>query len=164
GPRRMAAGIRDEVAALRGGEPVRIAVVGPPGSVAAMTTPDAQPGYKAIAGASWRNEVAARIMLRAGGYRPGLQADRLPCPILVQVADRDSVAPVKAARDAVWRATGGGEMRTYPIGHFDVYVGEPFERAIADQLHFLRRHLDPRAKARLDGKRATAAARAVAAG
>jgi hypothetical protein len=61
--------------------------------------------------------------------------------MLVQIADRDTVAPVKAAQQAAWRATGRGEVRTYPIGHFDIYTGEPFERAIADQLHFLRRHL-----------------------
>ena len=32
-------------------------------------------------------------------------------------------------------------MRTYPIGHFDLYGGEWFERALADELYFLRRHL-----------------------
>jgi uncharacterized protein len=141
--RMVVAGIRDQVAALRGLDPVMLAVVGPPGSLAAMTTSDAQPGYERIAGPTWRNEVTARVMLRAGSYRPGLQADRLPCPILVQVADRDTVAPAKAAQDAVWRATGRGEMRTYPIEHFDIYTGEPFERAVADQLHFLARHLGP---------------------
>jgi pimeloyl-ACP methyl ester carboxylesterase len=142
--RLVAAGVRDQLAALRGHQPAMIALVGPPGSLAAMTTPDAQPGYEKITGPTWRNEAAARIMLRAGSYRPGLQADRLPCPMLVQVADRDSVAPVKAAQDAVWLATGRGEMRTYPIGHFDIYTGEPFEKAVADQLLFLRRHLAPR--------------------
>jgi dienelactone hydrolase len=60
-------------------------------------------GLQAIAGPSWRNEVAARIFLRAGLYRPGLLADRLPCPILIQVADRDTVAPTKPAYDAAWR-------------------------------------------------------------
>jgi len=140
----IALGLRDQLAALRGRPPVMLAVVGPPGSMAVMTTPDAQPGYEAIAGEHMRNEVAARIMLRAGSYRPGRQADRLPCPMLVQIADRDSVAPPKAAKDAAWRATGRAEVRTYPIGHFDIYVGEPFERAVADQLHFLRRHLSAR--------------------
>ncbi|HME04592.1 MAG TPA: alpha/beta hydrolase, partial [Solirubrobacteraceae bacterium] len=121
--------------------PVMIPVVGPPGSLGAMTTPDADAGYRAITGSSWRNEVAARIMLRAGSYRPGLQADRLPCPILVQIADRDTVAPVRAAQDAAWLATGRAEVHTYPIGHFDIYTGPPFEQAVADQLHFLRRHV-----------------------
>jgi hypothetical protein len=27
------------------------------------------------------------------------------------------------------------------LGHFDVYRGDPYERAIADQLEFLARHL-----------------------
>jgi pimeloyl-ACP methyl ester carboxylesterase len=131
----------DVLASLRGRDPVTAAAVGAPGSVAFMTTPDSEPGMRAVAGPSWRNEVAARIALQAGAYRPGLQADRLPCPILVQIADRDSVAPVKAAQDAAWRATGRAEVRTYPIGHFDIYTGAPFEQAIGDQLHFLRRHL-----------------------
>jgi pimeloyl-ACP methyl ester carboxylesterase len=143
------AGLRDLAAALRGRAPVMMGLVGPPGSVAAMTTPDAEPGYRAIAGPSWRNEVAARIALTTSSYRPGLQADRLPCPILVQIADRDAIAPPKAAQDAAWRATGRAEVRTYPIGHFDIYVGEPFERAIADQLHFLRRHVGAPADGRV---------------
>jgi fermentation-respiration switch protein FrsA (DUF1100 family) len=140
------AGLRDVVAMMRGRPPVPVAVVGPPGSVAVMSSADAEPGYRAIAGPSWRNEVAARIMLVAGAYRPGLQADRLPCPILVQIADRDSVAPVKAAQDAAWLATGRAEVRTYPIGHFDIYRGAPFERAVADQLHFLARHVSARSR------------------
>jgi fermentation-respiration switch protein FrsA (DUF1100 family) len=142
------AGLRDVVGSLRGRPPVMVAVVGSPGSVAAMTAPDSEAGYRSIAGPTWRNEVAARVVLRTGAYRPGLQADRLPCPMLVQIADRDTVAPAKAAQDAAWRATGRAEVRTYPIGHFDIYTGEPFERAIADQLHFLRRHLG----AHLDGR------------
>jgi len=144
------AGLRDLVASVRGRAPVTIPLVGQPGSVAAMSTPDAEPGYRAIAGPSWRNEVAARIALRTAAYRPGLQADRLPCPILLQLADRDAVAPVKAAQEAAWRATGRAEVRTYPIGHFDIYLGEPFERAIADQLHFLRRHVGARPRTPAD--------------
>jgi fermentation-respiration switch protein FrsA (DUF1100 family) len=135
------AGLRDLGASLLGRPPVMIPLVGPPGSVGAMTTPDAEPGYRAVAGPLWRNEAAARLALRTGVYRPGVQADHLPCPILVQIGDRDAIAPVKAAQDAAWRATGRAEVRTYPIGHFDIYTGEPFERAIADQLHFLRRHI-----------------------
>jgi len=149
GPAQLAkltlAGLRDLAAMLRGRPPVHLAVVGPPGSVAAMSTADAEPGMRAIAGPTWRNEVAARIMLVASSYRPGRHADRLPCPILVQIADRDTVAPVKAAQAAAWLATGRAEVRTYPIGHFDIYAGAPFERAASDQLYFLGRHLGRRA-------------------
>ncbi|HEV3048195.1 MAG TPA: alpha/beta hydrolase [Solirubrobacteraceae bacterium] len=135
------AGLRDRLAALRGAPPVTVPAVGAPGTLAMMSTPDAEPGMRAIAGPSWRNEVAARIGLTLGTYRPGAQTERLPCPILVQIADRDAIVPGKAAEDAAFRATGRAEVRTYPIGHFDVCDGEPFERAVADQLHFLRRHL-----------------------
>jgi uncharacterized protein len=146
--RLTAMALGDLLASLRGREPVTAPAVGAPGSVAFMTTPDCEPGMRAVAGPSWRNEVAARIALQAGAYRPGLQADRLPCPILVQIADQDSVAPPKAAQDAAWRATGRAEVRTYPIGHFDIYTGQPFEQAIADQLHFLRRHVGAHARER----------------
>jgi uncharacterized protein len=139
------AGVRDLASALLGRPPVMVALVGPPGSVGAMTTPDAEPGYRAIAGPSWRNEVAGRIALRTGTYRPGLRADRLPCPILIQIADHDAIAPPRAARDAARRASGRAEVRTYPIGHFDIYRGEPFEQAISDQLDFLGRRLSPAA-------------------
>ncbi len=139
--RLVLAGLRDLAASLRGRPPVMIPLVGPPGSVGAMTSPDADPGYHAIAGSSWRNEATARLALGTGLYRPGLQADRLPCPILIQIADHDAIAPPKAAQDAAWRATGRAEVRTYPIGHFEIYRGAPFEQAVADQLHFLRRHL-----------------------
>jgi fermentation-respiration switch protein FrsA (DUF1100 family) len=133
--------VRDVLSSLLGDAAVTAPAVGPPGSVAFMSTPDAESGMRTIAGSSWRNEVAARIALQAGMYRPGLQADRLSCPILIQIADRDSVAPVKAAQDAAWRAPGHAEVRTYPVGHFDVYVGDAFERSVSDQLHFLRRHV-----------------------
>jgi fermentation-respiration switch protein FrsA (DUF1100 family) len=137
------AGLRDQLGALRGRPPLMVPVVGPPGTIGAMTSPDAEPGYRAITGPTWRNEVPARFALTISLYRPGLKADRLPCPILVQIADRDAVAPPKAAEDAAWLATGRGEVRTYPIGHFDVYVGQPFEQSVTDQLFFLTRHLTP---------------------
>ncbi len=137
-------GVRDLLGALRGRKPVMLAVVGAPGTLAALSTPDAEAGFRAVAGPSWRNEVAARIGLRVGSYRPGLQAERLPCPILVQTGDHDAVAPTEAAHEAAFRATGRAEVRTYPLGHFDVCTGEAFERAVADQIHFLRRHLGTR--------------------
>jgi uncharacterized protein len=147
------AGIRDALGALRGRPPLTLPVVGAPGTLAAMATEDAEAGFHAIAGPTWRNEFAARFALTAALYRPGLKADRLPCPILVQVADRDAVAPPSAAQDAAWLATGRSEVRIYPIGHFDVYRGAPFEQSVADQLYFLTRHLTPVAS----GERAGAA-------
>jgi uncharacterized protein len=139
--RLTALGVRDAVRGLRGGEPVRAPIVGPPGTVAAMTSEDAEPGFLAIAGPTFRNEFCARAALDAARNRPITRAAELPCPILFVIADRDTVAPPAAVEKAAWAATGRAEVRRYPIGHFDVYVGEARERAIADQLHFLGRHV-----------------------
>ena len=35
-----------------------------------------------------------------------------------------------------------GEVKRYPVGHFDIYLGEPFEHAVRDQTEFLVRHLE----------------------
>ena len=67
--------------------------------------------------------------------------DELRCPILVQIADRDSVAPPPRARAAAWEAKGRVEVREYPCDHFDIYLASGASASIADQLHFLRRHL-----------------------
>jgi hypothetical protein len=136
------AGLRDELARLRGRPPHMLPVVGPPGSVAAMNHPGDEPGYRALFApeAVFRNEVAARIALRIGLYRPVRHATRIACPWLVCVADADLVTPPQPALRAAGLAPRG-EVRRYGAGHFDIYVGATFERVVADQLEFLERHL-----------------------
>jgi len=121
---------------------LRIPAVGAPGSFAVMTAPEAEPGFLAIIGrhSRWRNEVAARIILRVGLYRPGARADRITCPLLVCVADRDETTPPGPAVAAAQRAPLG-ELRRYGFGHFDAYVGDALSAVMADQVTFLRRQL-----------------------
>jgi hypothetical protein len=52
----------------------------------------------------------------------------------------DVVTPPEPARKAA-RDAPLGELIEYPGGHFDIYVGEPFERAVTDQIAFLNRVL-----------------------
>jgi pimeloyl-ACP methyl ester carboxylesterase len=139
--RATAAGARDGVRGLLGREPLRIPVVERPGALAAMTSPDALPGYLAIAGPTWRNEHCARGALLAAANRPVKRAAELPCPILIQIAEEDAICPPAAAERAARKAGARAEVRRYPGGHFDLYRGEAFERAISDQLDFLRRRL-----------------------
>ena len=134
-------GVRDVFRPLTGRPPLMLPIVGPPGSLAAMTTPDAEPGYYAIAPPDFRNEVCARIALTIGRYRPGLRANHLPCPILIQVCELDAIAPPQAADVAARRAGGHATIRHYPIAHFDIYVGEAFDRSVHDQVEFLVRAL-----------------------
>ena len=135
-------GLRDQVGVLRSRPPHMIAAVGPPGSKSVMNTPNAEPGMEAVTppGSTWRNEVAARIALHVGSYRPARQAGKIRCPILFCVGDNDDLTAPGLVLKAASKAPRA-EVKRYPIGHFDIYVGEWFERAVADQVDFLKRHL-----------------------
>jgi len=136
-------GLRDRARALRGASPHLIPVVGPPGSIGAMTSEESDPGYRAIAGPTWRNELTARAVLDESHNRAVTRARRVRCPLLIQVALADSVAAPSACTVAADRAPRA-ELISYPIAHFDIYLGEARKRAIADQLDFLGRHLQSR--------------------
>jgi fermentation-respiration switch protein FrsA (DUF1100 family) len=140
--RGTAAGIVDALGALAGRAPRMVPAVGEPGTFALMTAPEAAPGFASIVGpgSKWRNEVAARIMLRVGTYRPVASAAKLTCPLLVCACDRDETTPPAPAVRLAERSPRG-ELVRYPIGHFDIYTGAGFDRAIRDQTAFLGRHL-----------------------
>lgn len=120
-----------------------IPIVAPPGGLAMMTSADAEPGYRALTPPGFRFEVAARVALTAGLYRPVRHARRVRCPVLLQICEFDSVAPAQAAEQAAQRLGPRAEVRRYPIGHFEPYSGAHFERSVADQLEFFRRQLLP---------------------
>ncbi|QLL07815.1 alpha/beta hydrolase [Mycobacterium vicinigordonae] len=133
---------RDLLAARRGKPPVLIPTAGMPGETALMTAPDAYPGYLRLVpdGVELRNEVAARIGLKVMVYRPGRSAAKVRCPILFCVCETDSVAPAKVTLHHAAKAPRG-EIKTYPEGHFAIYVDDAFERVIGDQIAFLDKHL-----------------------
>ena len=105
-----------------------------------MVTPaSGKETYAAIASPSWRNELCARTALEAGFNRPITFASRVTCPLLVQVGTDDSICPPPAGRRAVTKAGPRAKLREYPIDHLDIYTGAWQERALADELNFLRR-------------------------
>jgi len=134
--------LRDLIGARLGRPPRLLPAVGAPGTFAVMTAAEAEPGFRAIAPewSRWRNEVAARVMLHIGLYRPAAGTAKIPCPLLLCVCDNDQTTPPGPAVTAAERAPRG-ELKRYPIGHFDIYLGEHFERAVTDQTEFLVRHL-----------------------
>lgn len=138
------AGLRDVAATLIGMQPYLIPAVGAPGTLAAMTTPDAVAGFANMnpAGSTWRNEVCARIALSVATYRPGTAAARILCPILFTIGEQDLLTPARFAHDAARRAPRA-EVKAYACGHFDVYVTPLWEKVVADQTEFLVRHLGP---------------------
>ncbi|MBV9002581.1 MAG: alpha/beta fold hydrolase [Solirubrobacterales bacterium] len=136
------AGIRDQARALAGRAPCYIPAVGPPGSFAVMTTPDAEPGIKSLIPSEtrWENRVAARIALRVASYRPGRAAAKLTCPVLFCLCDNDSLAPADTAAKYA-AAAPRAEVKRYPVGHFEIYVDPTWQDAVAVQTEFLVRNL-----------------------
>jgi uncharacterized protein len=135
---------RDELARIRHKPPVLVPLVGPEGSIALMTSPDSEAGYRAMIPPDFKFQegVAARIFNRIGLYRPGRSAKKVTAPILFCICDDDALSPPGTALRYAQTAPRG-EVKRYPIGHFDIYRGESFEHAVGDQTEFLVRHLKP---------------------
>jgi dienelactone hydrolase len=146
----MLAGVRDMSRAWRRASPYRVPAAGDSSFLAVMNSPDASRGIAAITppGSSWRNEVCARVALSVP-YNLGRKVRGISCPALYCVFEDDDINPPELGRRAARRAPRG-ELRTYPGRHFSFASEEVLDRIAADQIDFLRRHLEcpPSARAR----------------
>lgn len=142
--RLTAAAFRDIAQRTLRRAPYLIPAVGPPGALAFMSVPEAQPGYLAIVtnAPAWRNEVAAGIVVRLGTWKPARSAARVRCPLLFVVGERDAITPADVTRKAASRCRSA-EVVGLPGGHFDAYLGAAFEEAVEAEVRFLREKLAP---------------------
>ena len=138
------AAVADSLRALRGASPRYVPAVGAPGRTAVMTAPGSEEAFLAMAHESglergdFPETVAARVLLTVGRYSPLRTVDRIACPVLIQVADGDAIAPADIARRAS-RRIRDSRVITYPGGHFDPYVRPLFDDVIRDAIDFLSR-------------------------
>lgn len=130
--------LRDVGHTLLGRAPHRIPIVGPPGSTAALTSPDSLDGYSSIAGPTFRNALDARSILSILVNRPLRLARRVTVPTMLVIAEHDTIAPPAAVERVGRSVRGRVEKLRLPVGHFDIYLGQPFERSVAAQVAFLR--------------------------
>ncbi len=135
--------VLDAVGSLVGRPPRLVPLVGRPGTVAMLTTPDAlADGDRALRAANypdWQQAVAARSALRLTLYRPGRYASRVQCPLLVLVCEQDQTALVEPSVKAANRAPHA-ELVRMPGGHYAPFL-DGHEQAAEAQLSFLRRHV-----------------------
>lgn len=82
------------------------------------------------------NAITARLALRLPLYRPGRDMRKIAAATLLCVCDDDRAAP---ARTTARLAVGHDHVQVnhYDGDHFEIYVGDLFERAVADQIQFL---------------------------
>ena len=137
---RLAAyGLADQLRAWVGLSPVTLPIIGQPGEFAALSSYDSVPGYGAVAGADWKNEMTARMALTLMSYRPTSKARKLRCPVLIQACMKDSVAHAPSAVKLAREAGPNVVLKQYDMGHFDGYVGRDRATALADQLDFFQK-------------------------
>jgi fermentation-respiration switch protein FrsA (DUF1100 family) len=134
-------GQRDYFRSWFGLSPHKIPIVGKPGSIACITTPDAYDFFSRYAPADFINEVCARINIRGDKYRPVKQARYVRCPVLLQICEDDNIVPKSAAEETEKQLGKYAEAIYYPIGHFDIYIGDNFKKAVSDQFKFFKKHL-----------------------
>ncbi|MDD5224728.1 MAG: alpha/beta fold hydrolase [bacterium] len=132
-------GLRDLGRAMTFRPPYCVPVVAEPGEFALMNTPESKPGYLALVppGSKWKNEVPARIFLEMPRYRPALHADKITCPVLLVIAEKDSLIPAGDVEKAAARIPKARIVK-FPVNHFAVYVGEPFEQVSEIEGKFLQ--------------------------
>jgi alpha-beta hydrolase superfamily lysophospholipase len=125
--------------------PRLVPLVGPPGAIAVLTTPDAQHAERALDPDGrywdWQQKVAARSALRLGWYSPGRSARHVACPLMVVACDDDQSALAEPAMRAVKRASHG-ELVRLTGGHYQPFLAG-HEETVAAELEFLNRHLLP---------------------
>jgi pimeloyl-ACP methyl ester carboxylesterase len=91
-------------------------------------------------GAAWYNRVAARSLLGIGAHRPARKAADIRCPILLVVAENDTIAPAGPAIRVAERAPRAELIRCRG-DHYGVYQGgEDYDTVVTAEVEFLHRH------------------------
>ena len=134
---------RDKGRSRFGLSPHTFPAVGKPGTTAMLTAPGVYDAYKKIAMNSntFKNEVCARIMF--GSHGPDLfeSAKKVKCPVLFHTCENDNINFPDADKRVEKILGDKLTIINYPIGHFDIYFGEYFEKSINNQISFLKLHL-----------------------
>ena len=128
----------DIVWSLLNRRPHHVQLAGEPESLAAMSADDSLPGYSAIWGPSFVNQMAARGLLLYLLNRPVTRAKRLRMPVHLVIANHDSIAPTSGMEKVAKRVRGPVRVERLDVGHFDIYLGDPFEQTVKAQTEFIR--------------------------
>jgi alpha-beta hydrolase superfamily lysophospholipase len=139
----FAVGVLDRLGSLFGRPPRYIRAGVAPEEFGAVSNAAAAAGVEIIRpkdGTEWHNRVAARSLLAIAAHRPVRKAAAIRCPILLVVAENDTIAPVGPALRVAELAPRAELFRSRG-GHYGVYEGgEDYERVVGVEVDFLHRH------------------------
>jgi len=110
--------------------------------VAALPGDEAHDYFAGTNSPTWRNEVTFSSFEAVRAHEPAWWIEKLsPRPLLMIVAENDTITPTDQAEAAFQRAGGVKKLVRVPGGHFDVYVGSGFDQAVPEMIAWFRAHL-----------------------
>lgn len=119
-----------------------VPIVGQPGTLALVTVPGAEDGWRSTvpAGAVFDNRITAvdaALLITRSALR---HAATVQAPLLVCVCDDETLMDPRYAQAVADRAPRG-IARHYPSDHFAIYHPPLVRRVLDDQIAFLKEHL-----------------------
>ena len=138
--------VADHDARNAGAESAVIPVVGPPGEVSFLGTPDAYKWFsetgKTIA-SRWLNQISLESIARCAEYVPDSLIHLIsPKPLLIQASTADSLIPIELTKSVFARAAEPKRLELYDCGHFDPYANEPWHaQVLKGQVAWFKEHL-----------------------
>jgi fermentation-respiration switch protein FrsA (DUF1100 family) len=128
--------IRDLLRTATGRSPYLIDAIGPPGEASAVTARFTDMYYDLVTSApSWVNKINASYLLDMYRFRPIRLAHEIQCPLLVVLVYHDLIAPSDVTM-RVAQSLPYVELALFHGRHFDLYVGEMYERAVRTETQF----------------------------
>jgi len=116
-------------------------IVGKPHTTAFMLAPGALEGYQNIMANSkyFFNGVCGRSLFQIPGPNVIKTAVNVKCPVLIIVCENDTCVSRDSHKKVADVLNDKATVVKFPVGHFDLYSGDYFEKAIAAQLRFIKK-------------------------
>jgi dienelactone hydrolase len=141
--RLMAIALQDRIGSDLGRTPRYLPISVAPGQLGVQDTEDALYGMELMRPrepSDWQNRLAARSLLSVSAHRPVRRAAAIRCPIMLIVAEQDTMAPVGPALRVADKAPRA-ELHRSRGGHYDVYEGGvDHDNVVRTEVEFLHRH------------------------
>ena len=120
-------------------------IVGLPGESAVLNAPDAYDAMtrNAAKAPNWINQLTLESLESYVEYVPTASIELIsPTPLLMVLAEQDSLIPIELARAAFDRAGDPKNLLVLPCGHFEVYETEPwFSDAVSSMVEWYTKYL-----------------------
>ena len=136
---------QDRVQRYTEGTVTTIPVVAPEGQPCALPTPDSYEWFTVTGqtrAPSWRNEVSLESMEKFLEYNPAANIHLIsPTPLLLVVADHDTLTPTDLAVAAYERALEPRSLVLVKGPHFGAYTEPGFSQSAPPAVEWFKRHL-----------------------